>query len=244
MKQLRAENRRKAIEMISKNGKELGRGTQGIVYQIDPTKVVKISFGPRSIAKEVRLSKKAAKAGIGPKIYDSGAVAYGGKGEKIQYFVMEKLDIPSRFACGTTRQKQLFKIFSDVSKLGIALNDGNFENVMYSNKKKRFYIIDYGKAKMMRNSREAFQMNMRNLISMLKRVVSSKKDKKRWHCSDVSTTMKLIACHADQKTRAHMSTCRDLFLKNKSVKPGVFEEMGQCCNGNPMVNHKCACKKH
>lgn len=243
MKLLVAESRSKAVAMISKNGKELGRGSQGAVYELGPTKVVKITFGSSPIGKELRFARKAATAGISPKIFESGYAVYGKKKKKIYYFIMEKLDFPNKASCGDAKLKQLFSIFHKLSKLHIAINDNNYENVMFSNKKNRFYIIDFGKAKYMRKSSDAYQLNMRNLISMMKKVVVKSKPQK-WYCRNVSAIMKLISCHADPKTRACLSLHRKYFLDKKSVEPNIFKEMGKCCNGNPMVNHKCACTKH
>ena len=114
--------------------KMIGRGQQGVVFQIDDKRCVKVYYNPISLQRELRAMQAGEKEGITPKVYFWGD----------NYLVMEYLTAPSLY--DYLQKKPLTK---DLSKKVIKLLE-TFAKVGYNrfdHSGRHIYLMFDGKMK-------------------------------------------------------------------------------------------------
>jgi len=146
-----------------KLGKQIGTGSAyGAVFQLKEksrtNRVIKI-FKTRTLnegRKEIAVSVRMGREGVGPKIYLGGIVGYS-QGKYVFYMVMSEIsgDIYSmRMKCPNMYEKYKRSIKSQIKKLITIMHSRQFvhadlkdDNIGYlevKNKPPRVYIIDFG----------------------------------------------------------------------------------------------------
>lgn len=127
--------------------------------------IVNQQFQGPMFKKEVNALKYLSKQGIAPKIYFSN--------EKKMVYVIEKLDytltnLLNKKKFNAHHLKKLIDIFNKLKTTPFKHNDLHTSNIMYSEKTKRFYIIDWG----------IFKIKSSCLENMSQKNKKSKKTKK------------------------------------------------------------------
>ena len=132
--------------------KQLGqKGKEGITFLVTDKhgkemamKTFRKTKSSVTLKREYTLQKKAAKAGISPKVYDYDTVS--------KYIVMEKMEghlhdliLKQKGVLHKAQQHRIIEIFETLDNIGIFHNDANICNYMLKNG--QIYIIDFGFAK-------------------------------------------------------------------------------------------------
>ncbi len=222
---LKAESKKTRDELVANltdGGKEIGRGREGVVYLIKrrgKQRVVKVGYSKsrkkpfgkgqlRRLKLEMDLSKRLGILDIGPKVYNTG-ILDASEGGQIAFMIMDKLDKPPKsgtLVCSPKAQKQLFSLYDRLAKeLKVSTNDYNIQNIMYSKNKSRFYLIDVGRAKLFKTSKEAMEANVMVLTNICRTILgrSTQKDASHaWRCKDITPLLNLMLESTQKETTA------------------------------------------
>ena len=201
----------------------LGYGAEGVVFDLGNGRVVKIikKYNKKRFPNEIKLSKEMGKAGLGPKIYESGFCKYRGK--KVGFIVLEKLKKPKK-RCTPKQIKGLYYIFEKMSNLGIALGDSNINNIMVKGRK--WKIIDMGKGKKMKK-KDAFESNM-TMLAMMARTISGKGvqggAKLGFRCKNIDPLITLLYENGTDKILDKLHHFRESYNISNTLKKNITLE--------------------
>lgn len=201
----------------------LGHGVSGEVYDMGDNRVIKtIKRVNKTFDREIELSTELGEHGIGPVIYESGMCTPKSKRKRkeIGYIIMEKLEKPSSFdLCSEEHQKQLYKLFDDMSNLKININDSNINNIMA--KDERFYIIDMGKGKRTKTVSAAYESNMMVLADMC-RVISGYGIQGAfglgWRCDNIDTLVGLLFENGPPAVKRSLNVLKNSYNISEELK--------------------------
>lgn len=140
------------LEKIDKytRQKQLGeKGKEGTTYLvIDKNdkeyamKTFRKSKSSDTLKREYYLQKKAAKAGVAPKVYDYDTVNKWILMEKMEHHLMD-LIAQKKGILRKSQQERIIDLFHRLDKVGVFHGDANVANYMLD-KKGEIYMIDYG----------------------------------------------------------------------------------------------------
>lgn len=145
------EYKKEKIDRYTKH-KQLGeKGKEGTAYLVTDhhgkeyaMKTFRSGKSSTTLYKEYSLQKKAAKAGVAPRVYDYDTVGKWILMEKMDEHLYEQID-REKGIIHKKQQERLLEIFRKLDEVGVFHNDANICN--YMTKNGEIYLIDYGFSK-------------------------------------------------------------------------------------------------
>lgn len=143
--------KKEKIDKYTKHGQLGEKGKEGTTYLVTDRhgkeyamKTFRSGKSSATLHKEYSLQKKAAKAGLAPRVYDYDTVGKWILMEKMDKHLYEQID-DNKGILRRKEQERLLEIFRKLDEVGVFHNDANICNYMI--KDGNIYMIDYGFAK-------------------------------------------------------------------------------------------------
>lgn len=145
------EYKNEKIDKYSRHGQLGEKGKEGTTFLVTDKhgkeyamKTFRSGKSSTTLHREYSLQKKAAKAGVAPRVYDYDTVGKWILMEKMDRHLYEQID-EAKGVLSKKDQERLVKIFANLDDIGVFHNDANICNYMI--KDGEIYMIDYGFAK-------------------------------------------------------------------------------------------------
>jgi len=145
------EYKKEKIDKYTRYGQLGEKGKEGTTYLVKDRhgkeyamKTFRSGKSSMTLHREYSLQKKAAKAGVAPRVHDYDTVGKWIVMEKMDKHLYEKID-EEKGVLHRKDQERILEIFETLDRIGVFHNDANICNYMIKNGE--IYMIDYGFSK-------------------------------------------------------------------------------------------------